>query len=81
MHSHSAYLETLLNVGIVGVLLGLARKLLERSSQRLGIWPERVIKDFDLVAVFIFALVHGLLDSNFARDGIETFIGACSRSP
>jgi hypothetical protein len=33
-----------------------------------------------VVALFLFALVHGALDSNFARDGIETFIGALAIS-
>jgi exopolysaccharide production protein ExoQ len=76
MHSHSAYLETLLNVGIVGLLLGLTvvtgtivASL--RAFRRTGDQGFRFV-----VALFLFALVHGALDSNFARDGIETFIGA-----
>lgn len=76
MHSHSAYLETLLNVGIVGLVVGLtvvigAIVASSRAYRRTG------DEAFHFVtALLVLALVHGFLDSSFARDGIETFIGA-----
>jgi O-antigen ligase len=80
MHSHSAYLETLLNVGIVGLLLALfivfgTMLVASRTFRRTGDQGLRFV-----IALFAFALVHGLLDSNFARDGIETFICALAIS-
>ncbi|HEX4412597.1 MAG TPA: O-antigen ligase family protein [Lacipirellulaceae bacterium] len=76
MHSHSAYLETLLNVGIVGLMGGLAVVIggiiaASNAFRRTG------DQGFHFVtALLVLALVHGFLDSSFARDGIETFIGA-----
>jgi O-antigen ligase len=80
MHSHSAYLETLLNVGVIGLSLGLSVVIgtlisASRSFRMSGDHGYRFV-----TALLVFALVHGFLDGSFARDGFETFIGALAIS-
>ena len=80
MHSHSAYLETLLNVGIIGLALGLSVIIgtLVSASRSFRVSDDQ---GYHFVsALLVFALVHGFLDGSFARDGFETFVGALAIS-
>jgi O-antigen ligase len=70
-HAHSAYLETLLHVGLVGLVIGLALVVptiwsAERAYQSTGDSGFRFA-----AAVLAMALVHGLLDANFVSVGLE----------
>jgi len=76
MHAHSAYLETLLNVGILGLTLGLAvvAGTLFSAWSSFHATGEQGYRF--VTALIAMALAHGLLDGNFARDGFETFLVA-----
>jgi O-antigen ligase len=80
MHSHSAYLETLLNVGIAGLLLGLIVVIgtLVSASRSFRISGDQGYHFIS--ALLVFAMVHGFLDGSFARDGFETFVAALAIS-
>jgi O-antigen ligase len=70
-HAHSAYLETLLHIGVVGLALGL---LLFLSLIRAG---EQAFRDTGecgfrfAAAMLAMALVHGFVDANFVGVGLE----------
>jgi O-antigen ligase len=71
-HAHSAYFESLLNVGAMGLVLGLYAVL---TARRSAVRTFRATGDPGLrfVAIMLtMALVHGLLDSNFIRDGLAS---------
>jgi exopolysaccharide production protein ExoQ len=73
-HAHSAYFETLLNIGAIGLALGL---FVVFASRRTAIHWFREESDPDsrfVAAVLTMALVHGLLDSNFVREGLASTI-------
>jgi exopolysaccharide production protein ExoQ len=80
MHSHSAYLETLLNVGVIGLVLGLTVVIgtLVSASRSFRVSGNQGYHF--VTALLVFALVHGFLDGSFARDGFETFVGALAIS-
>ncbi len=73
-HAHSAYLETLLNVGIVGLALGL---LLIASVIRTAERAYRATGDCGYrfaAALLVMALLQGVLDGNFLIIGLETAV-------
>ena len=74
MHSHSAYLETLLNVGVVGIVLGLSVVFGTLVISAIAFRRTRDQSFHFVTALLVFALVHGFLDGGFARDGFETFV-------
>jgi O-antigen ligase len=73
-HAHSAYLETMLNIGAIGLALGMvvvARALwLARKSfaatEDCGYWF--------VIAILTLAPIQGLLDSNFVTVGFAPII-------
>jgi exopolysaccharide production protein ExoQ len=71
-HAHSAYFETLLNVGIVGLTIGLAAILLARRSAVRAYYASGDSGYRFFAALLTMALVHGLLDSNFVRIGFAS---------
>ncbi|MEX2315990.1 MAG: O-antigen ligase [Pirellulales bacterium] len=74
-HAHSAYLETLLNVGSLGLIVGLAVVGLAiwRAARGYGATHD---PGFRFIAVLLaMAMVHGLVDSNFVREGFELILG------
>ena len=75
-HAHSAYLETILNVGVMGLILGLLIPLLAcRSAVRAYRHTADVSYRF-FVAALVMMLVHGFLDSNFVRGGFASMLAA-----
>jgi exopolysaccharide production protein ExoQ len=73
-HAHSAYLETLLNVGGVGLVLGLAVAWKARRAARRAFAASGDSGFRFAAAVLTMALVHGLIDSNFVREGLASTI-------
>ncbi len=80
MHSHSAYLEILLGVGVVGLVLGLSVVLVAivSASRAFRVSGDQAFHFAS--ALLIFALVHGFLDGSFARDGFESFVAVLTIS-
>jgi O-antigen ligase len=73
-HAHSVYLETLLNIGAIGLALGVVTIL---YSRRLAARAFRATADPSyrfFAAVLVLALVHGFLDSNFVRGGFGSML-------
>lgn len=73
-HAHSAYLETMLNIGAIGLAVGVLTVLYAR---RLAARAFRVAADPSyrfFTAVLVLALVHGFLDSNFVRGGFASML-------
>lgn len=73
-HAHSAYFETLLNVGGVGLCLGLFIVLMARQSALREFKATHDSGCRFVAVVLTMALVHGLFDSNFVRDGLAPTI-------
>ncbi len=73
-HAHSAYLETLLNVGAIGLALGLFVVLAARSAAIHSFGEVGHPEPRFVAAVLTMALVHGFLDSNFVREGLASTI-------
>jgi O-antigen ligase len=74
-HAHSAYFETLLNVGVVGLGLGL---LLVMTALWSAVQHYKFTDDctYRFVAALItLALIHGLADSNFVILGFAPLVG------
>src|SRR5262249_55512539 len=69
-HVHSAYLETLLNLGVVGLSMGLVIVLSAVWLALKGFWRTQDAGYLFISTALIFALVHGLLDANFV---VESF--------
>ena len=75
-HAHSAYLETILNVGVVGLILGL---LIPLWASRSAVRAYQVTADASyrfFVATLVMMLVHGFLDSNFVRGGFASLLAS-----
>jgi exopolysaccharide production protein ExoQ len=73
-HAHSAYFETMLNVGAIGLVLGL---LLLMSALWSAVQQYKTTEDRTyrfIVAIFALALVHGLADSNFVTVGFAPLV-------
>jgi O-antigen ligase len=73
-HAHSVYLETLLNIGAIGLALGVVTIL---YSRRLAARAFRATADPSyrfFTAVLVLALMHGFLDSNFVRGGFGSML-------
>ena len=71
-HAHSIYLETLLNVGGVGLVVGL---LVVRSAARSAGRAYTATNDCGYrfaAALLVMALIHGFLDANFVNVGFES---------
>jgi O-antigen ligase len=74
-HAHSAYLETMLNAGAIGLALGLliaARALWSAAHSFIAASDSGYLF---IVAVIVLALVHGVLDSNFVTVGFAPLLG------
>jgi O-antigen ligase len=67
-HVHSAYLETVLNLGLVGLTIGLMIVLSSILSAARSYRHTRDSGYLFIFGVLIFALVHGLLDANFVTE-------------
>jgi O-antigen ligase len=73
-HAHSAYLESLLNLGLVGLSLGL---FLVLNTARIAAVNYGTTGDVGfrfIAALMILALVHGLVDSNFVIFGFAPLL-------
>jgi exopolysaccharide production protein ExoQ len=73
-HAHSAYLETLLNNGAIGLALGL---IVVVSAARMAILGFQRTDDVGfrfVFAVLTMALIHGFVDSNFVVVGFASFL-------
>jgi exopolysaccharide production protein ExoQ len=73
-HAHSAYFETLLNVGIVGLLLGLFLVVWTGWSAVARYAATRDVGDRFIASIIVLALVNGLVDSNFVIVGFAPLI-------
>jgi O-antigen ligase len=73
-HAHSGYFETLLNVGVIGLGLGLLLvvKALWSAMQHYKTTNDSAFRF--IIAIFTLALVHGLADSNFVTVGLAPLI-------
>jgi O-antigen ligase len=79
-HAHSAYFETLLNVGAVGLVLGLSLVAcaLWSALQHHKLTDDRAYRF--IVALFTLALIHGLADSNFVKVGFAPIVAVLCTS-
>ena len=76
--AHSAYLETVLGIGIVGlglallaVLCGLATAVAEYARSRNPLYAY-------IVGFIVFGLIDGLLESGMSATSLVPFLGACA---
>jgi exopolysaccharide production protein ExoQ len=73
-HAHSAYFETMLNLGIVGAGLGLLILFITAwGSVRAAAATQDVGYRF-IAAVIVMSLVHGFADSNFVQLGFAPLL-------
>lgn len=73
-HAHSAYLESLLNVGVIGLMLGLMVVGLVLCS---AVRNYKLTDDAGyrfIAAMLTMALFHGILDSNFVLVGFDSLL-------
>lgn len=73
-HAHSAYLETMLGIGLLGLMLGLA---VVATAMLSAVRVYRRTKDASflfIAALLAFALVHGLLDTSFVSAGFASLL-------
>lgn len=73
-HAHSAYLETMLNVGAIGLAMGL---ILIGSATWAAVRIYTQSHDAGyrfIVAVLFMAMVQGILDSNFVLIGFDALL-------
>ena len=73
-HAHSAYFETLLNIGAIGLVVGL---LLVMNALWSAVRYYKMTEDRAyrfIAAIFTLALIHGLADSNFVKVGFASLI-------
>jgi exopolysaccharide production protein ExoQ len=73
-HAHSAYLESLLNLGLVGLSLGLCLVLFSARIAAINFSSTGDIGFRFIAALMILALVHGLVDSNFVIFGFAPLL-------
>jgi exopolysaccharide production protein ExoQ len=73
-HVHSVYLETMLNIGVVGLAIGL---LIMVATIWSAMKSYRCTSDVGYAFIFAtlaFALVHGLLDANFVTESFAALL-------
>jgi exopolysaccharide production protein ExoQ len=68
-HAHSAYLESTLNVGVIGVSLGLLIIFVSGCAALSAFARSRITDYRFIVAVLVLALINGLVDSSFVIVG------------
>ncbi len=73
-HAHSAYLETMLNNGAVGLALGLLIVISVQLTTIRNFWQTGDIGFRFVFAVLALALIHGLSDSNFVVVGFAPLL-------
>jgi exopolysaccharide production protein ExoQ len=73
-HAHSAYFETLLNIGCVGLALGLAVVLWTAVMACRRHSQSRDVGYRFISAMIAMAMVHGLIDSNFVMVGFAPLL-------
>jgi O-antigen ligase len=73
-HAHSAYFETILNVGIIGLSLGLLMTAYIIGSAAKGLRATGDVGYRFIIAMMVVALVHGLIDSNFVTVGFAPLL-------
>ncbi len=73
-HAHSAYLESLLNLGLVGLSLGLFLVLNSARTAATNFGSSGDVGFRFIAALMVLALVHGLVDSNFVIFGFAPFL-------
>jgi exopolysaccharide production protein ExoQ len=73
-HAHSAYLESLLNLGFVGLLLGLFLVLSSAGAAATNFASTGDVGFRFIAALMVLALVHGLVDSNFVIFGFAPLL-------
>ena len=73
-HAHSAYLESLLNLGLVGLSLGLFLVLYSARAAAINSGSTGDVGFRFIAALMVLALVHGLVDSNFVIFGFAPFL-------
>jgi O-antigen ligase len=74
-HAHSVYLESLLNAGIIGLVLGLLIVIMALASAGRTFLRTHDYGYLFIAALLALALVHGLLDSNFVIVGFAPLLG------
>ncbi|MCA9187928.1 MAG: O-antigen ligase family protein [Pirellulaceae bacterium] len=73
-HAHSGYIETLVNLGVVGLFLGLSTVLVTfRRCLRLIARHDLVLARF-ASAVLILAIIGNISESAFIADGYEVLV-------
>jgi O-antigen ligase len=73
-HAHSVYFETLLNIGAIGLAVGIATILYARRSAARAFRATADPCYRFFTAVLVLALLHGFLDSNFVRGGFASML-------
>jgi exopolysaccharide production protein ExoQ len=73
-HAHSVYLETMLNIGAIGLTVGIVTILFARRSAARAYRATADPSYRFFTAVLVMALLHGFLDSNFVRGGFASML-------
>lgn len=68
-HAHSAYFESTLNLGVIGVSLGLLIIFLSGCAAISAYARSRITDYRFIVAILVLALINGLVDSSFVIVG------------
>ena len=68
-HAHSAYLETMVNIGVIGLAIGLSIVALSLRGAIHSFADSRDPGFRFIAGVLTFAVFHGVLDTNFVRVG------------
>jgi exopolysaccharide production protein ExoQ len=74
-HAHSMYIESLVNLGLVGFLLGLmVVTFTVGAASRMQLGENNVVAGRFVLAIFIFAALAGFTESAFVGDGYEVMV-------
>ncbi len=73
-HAHSAYLETLLNIGVIGLMLGLLIVVWTGLTAAIRYTKTCDIGYRFIAAMIVLAMVNGLVDSNFVIVGFAPLL-------